>query len=206
MPRIAAASIDEHVRIQHERITMAARQLFAQQGFAATDMRQIAALIGLARNSLYRYYPSKGHILLACIREDMEPHLQKLAALADDYPNPNERIMVWLDMQFELATGPAHATMELMTEVRDASVKLGKDVRCLHEAPNMALAMALEELQSNHINPDILAAMIGGMVLAATTHALQRAKSEYPAVCAELKAAVGRLIDPPVTTDKSSGA
>ena len=194
MPRIAAASIDEHVRIQNGRITAAARTLFSRQGFTATDLGQIAGAVGLARNSLYRYYPSKDHILLACIREDMEPHLQKLAVLAVDYPNPQQRIMVWLDMQFELATGPAHATMELMAEVRDASVKLGKDVRCLHEAPNRALAGALEELQEIHAGPEILAAMIGGMVLAATSYALQLPKEKRSAVCAELKTAVGRLI------------
>ena len=58
MPRIAAANIDEHVRIQNARLTVAAKRLFARQGFASTDMGQIAAAIGLARNSLYRYYPS----------------------------------------------------------------------------------------------------------------------------------------------------
>jgi AcrR family transcriptional regulator len=197
MPRIAAASIDEHVRIQNERIRVAARQLFSRQGFTATDMGQIASAMGLARNSLYRYYSSKDHILLACIREDMEPHLQRLESLADDYPNPSMRIMVWLDMQFELATGPAHATMELMAEVRDASVKLGNDVRRLHEAPNAVLANALAELPDERANTETLAAMIGGMVLAATSHALRLDKTKRPAVCSELKESVGRLIAGP---------
>jgi AcrR family transcriptional regulator len=197
MPRIAAASIDEHVRIQNERIRVAARQLFSRQGFTATDMGQIASAMGLARNSLYRYYSGKDHILLACIREDMEPHLQRLESLADDYPNPSLRIMVWLDMQFELATGPAHATMELMAEVRDASVKLGNDVRRLHEAPNAALANALAELPGEQANSETLAAMIGGMVLAATSLALRLDKAERPQVCNELKTAVGCLIDRP---------
>jgi AcrR family transcriptional regulator len=197
MPRIAAASIDEHVRIQNERIRVAARQLFGRQGFTATDMGQIASAMGLARNSLYRYYSSKDHILLACIREDMEPHLQRLESLANDYPNPSIRIMVWLDMQFELATGPAHATMELMGEVRDASVKLGNDVRRLHEAPNAALAIALAELPGEQADSETLAAMIGGMVLAATSLALRLDKAKRPGVCNELKAAVGCLIDRP---------
>jgi AcrR family transcriptional regulator len=195
VPRIAAASIDEHVRIQNGRITAAARKLFARQGFTATDLGQIAGAVGLARNSLYRYYPSKDHILLACIRENMEPQLQKLAVLADEYPHPQQRIMAWLDMQFELATGPAHATMELMAEVRDASVKLGKDVRRLHEAPNAVLATALAELPGKQANTETLAALIGGMVLAATSLALRHDKAKRPAVCNELKAAVEHLID-----------
>jgi AcrR family transcriptional regulator len=194
MPRIAAASIEEHVRIQNERITIAAKRLFAQQGFAATDMGQIATAIGLARNSIYRYYPNKDHILLACIQEDMEPHLKKLEMLAADYPDPQRRILVWVDLQFELATGPAHATMELMGEVRDASVRLGKDVRQLHAAPNAALAAALSELLLDEGDVATLAAMIGGMVLAATAHALQLDKDVRRAVKNDLKAAVSKLI------------
>jgi len=206
MPRIAAANIDEHVRIQNARLTVAAKRLFARQGFASTDMGQIAAAIGLARNSLYRYYPSKEHILLACIREDMAPHLKRLATLTDDYPNPQQRIMAWLDMQFEHATGPKHATMELMAEVRDASVKFSSEVQEMHAAPNKVLAGALTELSDDHANPETLTAMIGGMVLAATTHALQLDKAAQPAVCNELKEAVGCLISRPRTHNKSTGA
>jgi AcrR family transcriptional regulator len=194
MPRIAAASIEEHVRIQNERITTAAKRLFSQQGFAATDMGQIATAVGLARNSIYRYYPNKDNILLACIQGDMEPHLQKLEMLAADYPDPQRRILVWIDLQFELATGPAHATMELMGEVRDASVRLGKDVRKLHTAPNAALAAALRELLLDEGDVATLAAMIGGMVLAATAHALLLAEKARPAVNKDLKAAVSKLI------------
>jgi AcrR family transcriptional regulator len=193
MPRIAAASIEEHVRIQNERITTAAKRLFAQQGFTATDMGQIATAIGLARNSIYRYYPNKDHILLACIKEDMEPHLQKLELLAADYPDPQRRILAWVDLQFELATGPAHATMELMGEVRDASVRLGKEVRQLHTAPNAALETALSELLLDEGDVATLAAMIGGMVLAATAHALLLDESARPAVNKDLKTAVSKL-------------
>ena len=106
MPKIAATSIEEHVRQQNARITAAAKMLFAEQGFNATDMGQIAVEVGLARNSLYRYFPNKDHILLACIQEDMTPYLQRLALLATEYPDPAERILAWLDGQFEMdATG-----------------------------------------------------------------------------------------------------
>ena len=74
MPRIAAASIEEHVRRQNARITAAARRLFARDGFHGTDLAAIAQEVGLARNSLYRYYANKDELLLACISEDMRRH------------------------------------------------------------------------------------------------------------------------------------
>lgn len=194
MPKIAATNIEEHVRQQNARITAAAKRLFAEQGFNATDMGQIALEVGLARNSLYRYYPNKDHILLACIQADMTPYLQQLAALPADYPDPEERIMAWLDAQFDMATGPAHATMELMSEVRDASARLGREIRELHHAPNEILADTLQALPSAPDSPKILARMINGMVLAATSAALEMKPDRHQQVLDELRRAVQALI------------
>jgi AcrR family transcriptional regulator len=194
MPKIAATSIEEHVRQQNVRIVVAAKKLFARQGFNATDMGQIASAIGLARNSLYRYFPNKEHILLACIQQDMTPHLERLTALAVAFPEPQPRIMAWLDAQFALATGPAHATMELIAEVRDASARLGREITQLHQAPNAVLAEALAALPANNSEPKILATMINGMVLAATAAALELPAAQRPQVLDELRRAVTAII------------
>jgi AcrR family transcriptional regulator len=194
MPRIAAASIEEHVRQQTERITAAARSLFAKKGFHATDLGDIARAVGLARNSLYRYYANKDELLLACIQEDMQPYLQRLQLLAAEYPDPMDRVMAWVGLQFDLATGPAHATMELMADVRDSSVKLGKDIRNLHQAPNELLAAALLELTGEDANVSTLTAMISGMVLAATSHALELPEPQRAAVLDELHTGVARIL------------
>lgn len=194
MPKIAATSIEEHVRQQNERITAAAKRLFAEQGFNATDMGQIAIEVGLARNSLYRYFPNKEHILLACIEADMCPYLDLLASLEKQYPNPQERIMAWLEAQFEMATGPAHATMELMAEVRDAPASLGGQIRELHHAPNAVLAQALKALPDGPDDPAILARMINGMVLAATAAALELKPGRRARVLTELRRAVRAVI------------
>ena len=198
MPRIAAASIEEHVRLQTMRITAAARCLFAQQGFHATDLGDIAREVGLARNSLYRYYANKDELLLACIQEDMQPYLRGLKSLVKEYPDPVARIMAWVGLQFELATGPAHATMELIAEVRDGSRGLKNEVAHLHAAPNIFLEQALQELRGKKSAPGVPAStqavMIGGMVLAATAHALPLGVAEQDSVRSELESAVRAIV------------
>jgi AcrR family transcriptional regulator len=176
--------------------------LFAQNGFHATDLGDIAREVGLARNSLYRYYANKDELLLACIQEDMAPYLQRLQLLAEEYPDPIERIMAWLGLQFELATGPTHATMELIAEVRESSKGLKKQVAHLHTAPNIFLEQALQELRDKksgkksvaRASVAIQAAMIGGMVLAATGHALQLDMKAQILVRSELKNAVRAIV------------
>ncbi len=194
MPRINAASIDEHVRRQTQQITRAARRLFATKGFAATDLGSIAAEVGLARNSLYRYFANKDELLLACIREDMQPHIANLAALAGNYPDPVDRIAALVNMQFDLATGPAHATLALMGEVREGSRELRNEIAQLHMAPNLLLEKALTELHGVDRDNGTQAAMVGGMLMAATARAVHGKKKNYEPVRAALLKAVRAVL------------
>jgi AcrR family transcriptional regulator len=194
MPRIAAANIDEHVLQQMQRITAAARRLFARDGFAATDLGRIAAEVGLARNSLYRYVTNKDELLLACVREDMEPYIAQLAALATRFPAPVDRIVALVNQQFDLATGPAHATMELMSEVRDSSRTLRSEIARLHQAPDRLLEEALVELYGSSRDCGTQAAMIGAMVIAATGRAVHGRKKQHASIRAELLAAVRAVL------------
>lgn len=195
MPRIAAASIEEHVRVQKARITAAARRQFARRGFHGTEIADIAADVGLARNSLYRYFANKDELLVACIKDDMELHLQRLQQLPQEYADPIDRILAWVDIQFELATGPAHATMELAAEIRDASRPLRAEIRYLHDAPAAALRDALTEFHGTPARAEIQAAMINGAVLAATALAVSLKKSARREVHTELRASVRAMIE-----------
>jgi len=195
MPRIEAASIDEHVRRQTSKITASARVIFARKGFRRTDMADIAAEVGLARNSLYRYFPNKDYILLACIEEDMAPHLEWLETLTDRFPDARERVLAWVDAQFDLATGPSHVTMEFMAEVNSGGAELTRRVSELHAAPNRALQHALAEFPEQSANAALHAAMIGNMVLAATREALGKSKAEMTAIRRELTRVVASLLN-----------
>lgn len=195
MPRIEAATIQEHVRLQTERVLEAASALFRKQGFHATDMSDIAAAVGLARNSLYRYYPNKEHILVACVQRDMGPFLGKIAALEQDIPDPRARIDAWIDMSIDIATSPAHATLELISEIQEASPELRQQIMLLHQSPNSVLENAVKGvLGRQRRDSALLTAMIAGMVQSGAGQAIRRVSQV--AVKRELKSAVSRLLQP----------
>ncbi|WP_375384029.1 TetR/AcrR family transcriptional regulator [uncultured Microbacterium sp.] len=50
-----------------QRILDAAARMFAERGYAATAMQDLAAELGLTRAALYYHYPAKGDILQAII-------------------------------------------------------------------------------------------------------------------------------------------
>jgi AcrR family transcriptional regulator len=194
MPRIAAASIEEHVRIQSGKILDAANDLFRKHGYRRTDIGDIGEAIGLARNSLYRYFPNKDHILLACVWRDMQPFLERMQELVNETGDPIEQLETWLDLQLDIATSPAHATMEMISEIRSESPELQREIHRLHQAPNAVLRGALTQLMPGS-QPDIalLADLIGGLVQAASLHAMQNGNAA--AVKPKLRTAVHKLLD-----------
>lgn len=195
MPRIGAATIEEHVRIQIAKVLDAASRLFRERGFHGTDMSDIARAVGLARNSLYRYYPNKEHILVACVQRDMGPVLERIRALEPRYPEPRARVEAWIDMAIDIATGPSHATLELMSEIREASPELRQQIMQLHQGPNEVLAGAVRALLgTQRRDPALVTAMIAGMVQSAAAQAIRRGSAA--AAKRELKSACGRLLQP----------
>ena len=193
MPRIEAASIEEHVRAQTARILAAASELFRERGYRQTDMDDIARSVGLARNSLYRYYRNKDFILLACVARDMGAYIEQMRSLGSLHPDPVERIGAWLDMQIDMATSPAHATLELIAEIRSDAPELRKQLIELHEAPGAVLEESLAEvLRGKRRDTGLIAALVRGMVEAAAGQAMRR--DNTAAVKRELRRAVERII------------
>ena len=101
MPRITAPTVAEHVRLQERAILDAAGQLFAERGVSGTDLGDIAAEVGLARSSLYRYFPDKDHILLAWFERELQPVIDQSASLLEGDDPPVERIVRWMRFQMD---------------------------------------------------------------------------------------------------------
>ena len=194
MPRIAAANIKEHVRIQSEKILDAANVLFRNNGYHHTDIGDIGSAIGLARNSLYRYFPNKDHILLACVWRDMEPFLEQMQKLAEETDDPLEQLETWIDLQIDIATSPAHATIEMISEIRSESPALRHEILRLHQAPNSIMQAVLTRLMpGKKFGVAFFADLISGLVQSASLHAMQNGNAA--AVKPKLRDAVRKLLD-----------
>ena len=59
-----------------QRILDAALELFAEQGFEATSVLQIADTVGIRKASLYSHYASKQEILEALLKETLAQYDQ----------------------------------------------------------------------------------------------------------------------------------
>lgn len=82
-----ARTAGSHSDITGPRVLDAALRLFAQHGFAAVSMRQIAREVGVQAGALYNYTPDKQTLLFDLMRRHMEDLLeQRQGRLTDKDP------------------------------------------------------------------------------------------------------------------------
>jgi AcrR family transcriptional regulator len=80
-----------------EAIRAAAVDLIAAHGFEAMTMRQLADRVGVQPGSLYRYFPSKGQLLLELLVEHLEFLVSRWHSHQPDDSDPGVRLRAFVD-------------------------------------------------------------------------------------------------------------
>jgi AcrR family transcriptional regulator len=73
-------------------ILAAASKMFANRGYEAVTLREIAKEIGYTHAVIYQHFPDKGHILAELSRETIGLLIQNFDAIAAQHPAPKERL------------------------------------------------------------------------------------------------------------------
>lgn len=86
-------------------IVAAALQLFAERGFAAARMEEIAARAGISKGAVYLYFPTKEDLFRAVVRETVLPNIEAIetAILGLELPFP-QLLRTFLPRLAEAAT------------------------------------------------------------------------------------------------------
>src|SRR6266853_5017395 len=74
-------------------IVAASLACFAERGFAATRLEDVARRAGVTKGTVYIYFPNKEELFKAVVREALLPHLDRvLGGLGGIREDPRERI------------------------------------------------------------------------------------------------------------------
>src|SRR6478752_5332368 len=68
----ASPPLTERQEARRRRILHASAQLASRGGFDAVQMREVAEAAGVALGTLYRYFPSKIHLLVATMQDQLQ--------------------------------------------------------------------------------------------------------------------------------------
>jgi AcrR family transcriptional regulator len=111
--------------VTRRRVTDAAVRLFAQKGYAATGIRELAAAAGLTGPALYHYVGTKEDLLVTIMRSTIEPLIAAGRAAINEAPHPSGRLAALVELHVWL-----HATRPMATLIADTELRaLGPDRR-----------------------------------------------------------------------------
>jgi AcrR family transcriptional regulator len=143
VPRITGPDIATHVAQQEAAVVRAAVSLFAERGYAAVTLADIAAEVGLARTSLYRYFPDKDHILLTWLRTEIDSLVERSEALAGADRPAIERLTDWFHLQLDYLEDPEH---QVFATIAATMGTLGPTVRAELTAQHRRLYATVETI------------------------------------------------------------
>jgi AcrR family transcriptional regulator len=74
-------------------ILAAAKRCYLSAGISATGMKEVAREAGIARSTLYRYFPGRDDLLVATIKREMEALNQKIRSKMDSLHDPADLVV-----------------------------------------------------------------------------------------------------------------
>lgn len=108
MPRISASTVAEHRARQCADLLRAARTILLQEGAHAVTPAAVGRRIGLARTSVYKYFPSSTEILLRLAEDALSAWESRLRAAVEEAPDPHAAIEVFVRTSLEMAGDGEH--------------------------------------------------------------------------------------------------
>lgn len=200
VPRIDAPTVAEHHAQRRAALVAAALDLLATDGPAGVQPAGVAARAGLARSSVYQYYPSTGALLGAAVEEMFRRALADVEERTAGAGGAHERVAAYVDAGLDAALAghlplPSFAGLALPEDCQARVV-------ALHVALMAPLVGALEDAGVGDAAG--VAGLVNGVLGAG---AAQIARGEDPAaVRARVRAFVAAAVGSPGAAPDGGGA
>ena len=182
MPTVLTAKSKKEVvsQFRQSEIIAAARKVFAEKGYIAATVDEIAQQASLAKGTIYVYFDSKERIYNAVMSDDLEAlrrlTIEKIAAAGTVF----EKISAYINARFEYCEKRRDFFRIMYIEPSSSTVwSKAKVMEWLHEPVRMlaeAVAAAIAAGEIRQFPPETLAWTVVDM----TSGALQRRLSFAP--------------------------
>src|ERR1044071_3758512 len=146
-PAMTDAAVIDSKEARRRAILESAVRVFAENGFFAARIRDIAAGAGVAEGTIYLYFDGKDDLLLTAFRDRVAEFVASVRAVLDSDEPFERRLSRFIEMQFEsIQAEPALATV-LLLESRQSSKFYGGAVRDVLRT----YAQAIDELLASGV-------------------------------------------------------
>lgn len=141
MPRIRAASIDEHKTLTRDALLNAARELIDETGTSDISLGEVALAAGVGRTTLYDYFSDRDDVIASLVEDELPIVLKQVI----------DSVPVTLPIPERLAE-LASRTVEFVATDRVFGVILHRDAGRMSAAAQERIAASHGELSSEMAN------------------------------------------------------
>jgi AcrR family transcriptional regulator len=122
-----------------------ARIMFAERGFAAVTMEELAAEVGVTKPLLYNYFGNKGRLYLACMEPAAEALVDTVAAAVAATDTPGAALRAGVHAFFIFVDADRDAWRVLFDETLPAGAEPAR--RAAEQRERLAALVAAAELE-----------------------------------------------------------
>ena len=159
----SAAQRDRRKRILDATITLA-----AQGGFDAVQMRAVAEQADVALGTLYRYFPSKIHLLVSALGREFERAESRIDGRAIEGDTASERVIHVLRLTTRGLQGDPHLTEALTRAFMFADASVATEIHTVGMQLTSMLTKAMHPGRDTLTDDDVaIARVIGDVWLSA---------------------------------------
>jgi AcrR family transcriptional regulator len=139
MPRIRAASIDEHKALTRSAVLGAAKRLIEDAGTADLPLGDIATVAGIGRTTLYDYFSDRDDLIATLVEQELPGVLQGLLDSLPAQDRPADRLATLAERTVEFVVNDPVLGVILHREVGRMGPSAEVRIRAAHA--NLAEAM-----------------------------------------------------------------
>ncbi|MCO1655494.1 cholesterol catabolism transcriptional regulator KstR [Pseudonocardia humida] len=166
-PVVPLSEVEEGSPAQRERrrrILEATLALATKGGFDAVQMRAVAERAGVALGTLYRYFPSKVHLLVAGLAHELSRVLERIERAPVPGATAAERVLLVLHRNTVALQRDPHLTEAMTRAFMFADTSVAEEVRQVSRLTERMLTHAMGVEEASDEDKDI-ARVIGDVWL-----------------------------------------
>ncbi|MFG3345098.1 TetR family transcriptional regulator [Streptomyces sp. NPDC048018] len=154
--RPASPPLTERQEARRRRILHASAQLAGRGGFDAVQMREVAEAAGVALGTLYRYFPSKIHLLVATMQDQLQHMHTTLRKRPPGGADPARRVAETLMRAFRALQREPQLADAMVRALTFADRSVSPEVDTVSR---LTTAIILDAMGAEHPTPEQLSAV-----------------------------------------------
>jgi len=153
---------------RRKQIMGVASKVFAEKGYYATTIADLASAAGIAKGTIYWYFNNKRAIMLAILDDIVSEINESFGLVVRDTPNGLEAILRCVEPAIRLLEkhGPIYLMyfLEIGSTDRVLQEKYRDIYRAIHAGTRMALERGMKEGLIRKVNPELTAYAVMGLI------------------------------------------